>query len=277
MKTNWKRLLLFVPVLVAVAACNMEREVEIELPEYERELVVECFMEVGDPFRLLVSESVGFYEGGDTPIVSGALVIISHGSVRDTLVPGVYVDPLGFKVFNFGSTSLVPADYTTEYSLEVVHPDGRTVTGTARVMPKVEMGSLSLSYNADSLAAITMHWPDMAGQANFYRMTLHLGTVFHGDPNRENPLYLDFTLDDRIGDGETFTISTLFDFESGDTLITTLYQIDEPYWRYLSSLDDAISSNGNPFAQPGIIRSTVSGGMGVFTGFHYDRDTIIVP
>jgi hypothetical protein len=278
MRKPWIKLLLFfLPMMVTLVGCDLEREVEIELPDYERELVAECFMEVGEPFRLLLTESLGFTEGNDTPIVFGAEVIISHGNVHDTLAQGVYVDPMGYKVFNFNSTQTVPADYATEYSLHISHPDGRVVTGKARIMPKVEIASMSLSYNADSLASLTMRWPDMPNQDNYYRLSLHKGTVFHGQTELPTPLEFDFTLDDRIGDGEFFTIGTLFNYVSGDTLIATLYHIDKGYWQYINSLDDAIGSNGNPFAQPGVIHSTVEGGIGVFTGYQFDRDTIIVP
>ncbi len=276
MRKHSYTLLLSVAMLLVSLGCNLEKEVQIELPDYERELVVECYLEVGKPFRLLVTESIGFFEDVDTPIVTGAKVVISHDGIHDTLMAGGYFEPLGFKVFNFGSTKIVPQDYDTEYELLLTHPDGRVVVGKAKVMKPVEMGSLRLSYNADSMASLTMSWPDYAGEPNYYRLSLHKGTVFNGDLDN-SPLEFDFTLDDRIGDGQNFTIGTLFDFKSGDTLISTVYHISEGYWRYINSLSDAASSNGNPFAQPGVIHSTVSGGLGVFTGYDYDRDTIIVP
>ncbi|MEY3445005.1 MAG: hypothetical protein RLZZ519_3286 [Bacteroidota bacterium] len=257
--------------------CLPEKEVEIEIPPYERQLVVECFMEVGSPFRLLVSESIGFFEPQDTPIIAGAEVVISHNGVHDTLPQGLYFDPMGLKIFNFASSNTVPADFNTEYSLSVKYPDGRHITGTAKVMPKVELEPMTASFNADSNASVLVRWPDQVGQQNFYRLALFKGKVFDPNPDNENTQLLDFTLDDRIGDGEMFTIGTLFDFKSGDTIIAQLYHIDQPYWRYINSLDDAASSNGNPFAQPGVIRSTVSGGIGVFTGYQFDRDTLIIP
>jgi Domain of unknown function (DUF4249) len=268
--------LMLLPLVILTVGCNPEKEVEIKLPDYERQLVVECYMEVGEPFRLLVSESIGFFEGADTPIVVGAKVVISHGNVHDTLQQGLSFG-LGFKFFNFASSTIVPPDYNTEYELEVIHPDGRTIRGKARVMPKVDMAEMILSYNADSMASLTMRWRDASGEKNYYLLTLHKGTVFNGDPDADSPLEFSFTLDDRIGDGEFFTIGTLFGYESGDTLISTLYHISYDYWRYSNSVDDAISSNGNPFAQPGVIHSSVTGGLGIFTGFNFDRDTVIVP
>ncbi|MFN8397928.1 MAG: DUF4249 domain-containing protein [Bacteroidia bacterium] len=277
MKSNHIQLALWFLVATATVGCNLEKEVEIEIPQYDREIVAECFMEVGKPFRLLVSESVGFFEGTDTPTVTGAQVIISHAGIHDTLTEGLFVDPEGFKIFNFASANIVPADYNTEYSLTLKVPDGREITGTAHVMPKAELLPMTASYNADSMASVTVRWPDIAGEKNYYRIAMFKGKVYEPNPDNEGTLWLDFTLDDRIGDGEMFTIATLFDFNPGDTIISRLYHISYDYWSYLNSLDDATSSNGNPFAQPGTIHSTVTGGIGAFTGYHYDQDTLIIP
>lgn len=277
MKSKQLSLVLWLLLATATVSCNLEKEVEIELPQYDREIVAECFMEVGRPFRLLVSESVGFFEGTDTPVVTGAQVVISHAGIHDTLTEGVYVDPEGFKVFNFNSSNLVPADYNTDYTLSVKMPDGREVTGTTRIMPKVDLSPMTASFNADSMASITVRWPDRAGEKSYYRLALFKGKIYETNPDNDESLLFDFTLDDRIGDGEMFTIATLFDFDHGDTIISRLYHISYDYWSYLNSLDDAVSSNGNPFAQPGSIRSTVTGGIGAFTGYHYDQDTLIVP
>lgn len=277
MNTKNHLLALWVLLLAVSLGCNLEKEVEIDLPAYERELVVECFMEQGSPFRLLLSESIGFYEGTDTPVVTGAQVVISHDGIHDTLPEGLFVDPVGFKVFNFYSSSMVPADYDTEYSLTVTGVDGRKVTGKSKVMRPISGMEMSASFNAENMASVTVRWPDLAGEKSYYRLALFKGKVYEPNPDNEGALQFDFTLDDRIGDGEMFTIATLFDYESGDTLIAQVYHITEAYWRYLNSLDDATSSNGNPFAQPGLIHSTVEGGIGVFTGYHFVRDTLIIP
>jgi hypothetical protein len=278
MKQSICTLLVWVVLASILIGCNLEKEVEIEIPEYDRELVAECFLEVGKPFRLLLSESIGFFEGTDTPFIAGAEVVISHNGIHDTLPEGVYVDPLGFKLFNFSSSNVVPADYSTEYELSIKYPDGRHITGKCKVMrPISQKPAISATFNADSMASITVRWPDFAGENSYYRLALFKGKLYEPNPDNGGALEFDFSLDDRIGDGETFTIATLFDYERGDTLIAAVYHINYEYWRYLQSLDDAQSSSGNPFAQPGVIHSTVEGGIGVFTGFHPTIDTFIVP
>ena len=262
---------------MAILGCLPEKEVDIKLPDYERQLVVECLMEPGKPFRMLLSESVGFNDGLDTPFVEGALVVITYNGFRDTLSERFSFDPNGLKIFNYSSNNVVPFDYTTEYELYVKSVDGREVTGKAKVMRPVTKPNLSLDYNDAGKASLTINWPDFAGESNYYRCYLHRCNAEDPcGPGSSGALQFDFTLDDRIGDGEMFTIATLFEFDSTDVLTASVAQIDYPYWRYINSKDDAQSSNGNPFAQPGAIQSTVQGGIGVFAGFQLAFDSIVV-
>jgi hypothetical protein len=41
-------------------------------------------------------------------------------------------------------------------------------------------------------------------------------------------------------------------------------------------VEDARSANGNPFAQPVTIKSTVTGGFGVFTHLNYQTRELII-
>jgi hypothetical protein len=277
MKRSPLILLLSLLLLGLASSCLPEKEVEIELPPYERQLVVECFLEPGKNLRLLLMESVGFTEGPDTPLVEDAIVIISHHGIQDTLAETFSFEPIGFKFFNYNSTFIVPQDYDEVYELHIKTPDGRELNGSTKVYAPVQLEPLELSFDQDSMASITLRWWDVMGTSNYYLCALHRGTLYNADEEYEGGLEFDFVLDDRIGDGELFTIATLFDFKHGDTLIGSLYQIGEDYWRYVNSVDDAASSNGNPFAQPGMLQSNVQGGIGVFTGFEVVRDTIIVP
>ncbi len=274
-----KRISLFVWLCAAllIFGCVPEKEVDINLPDYERALVVECVLEPGKPFRLLLSESVGFSEGLDTPFVEDALVIITHNGFQDTLHETFSFEPVGFKIFNYNSNNVVPEDYGAEYELYIKSADGREVRGTTKVMAPIPVDHLDLDYNDDSLASLTVHWQDRPGEENNYLVYIHRGTLYSADPDYEGGLEIDFTVNDVIGDGEMFTIGTFFSFKKGDTLIASVAEISAGYSEYLDSVDDAVSSNGNPFAMPGQILSTVSGGIGVFTGFKMSRDTIIVP
>ena len=52
--------------------------------------------------------------------------------------------------------------------------------------------------------------------------------------------------------------------------------MDADHYSFQQSVREAIRANGNPFAQPARIRSTVQGGLGVFTVLVADRKTVIL-
>ena len=42
--------------------CNLEQEIELDLPEYDSRPVVECYLEAGKPFSLLLSQSSPYFD-----------------------------------------------------------------------------------------------------------------------------------------------------------------------------------------------------------------------
>lgn len=268
------------PFLFALAAtslwsCLPQKEVDLKIPPHDRKLTVECFLEPGKPYRLVLTESVGFFDGPDTPFVDNALVIISHNGTSDTLQNGFSFDLQDLKLYNYSSTVVVPEDYNSDFTLYVRDPLGREIRGTTRMLQPVGFSSLVATFNEDSLASATAQWPDTPGERNYYMFTLHRDSLNVGEDS-ENGLQFSFTLDDRIGDGEDFTISTFFDFEVGEKVICTVYKLSEAYWRYIETANLSSDANGNPFANPVTIFSTVEDGFGVFTGMNYVRDTLII-
>lgn len=252
-----------------------EKEVDLKIPPHERQLVVECYLEPGKPYRLMLTESVGFFDGPDTPFVDGALVIISHGGTSDTLSNTFALDFQDFKVYNYSSPAIVPENYTDEFTLYVRDLQGRELRGSTKMLQPVQFSSLKASYDADSMAALLVQWPDERGRENFYQFTMHEDSLIVGEES-ENGLEFSFTVDDRIGDGEDFTLSTFFDYKKGDMLICTVYHLTEECWRYYETAALSADANGNPFANPVTIYSTVEGGFGVFTGLNYFRDTLVI-
>jgi len=123
-----------------------------------------------------------------------------------------------------------------------------------------------------SKALVFTRFQDPPNEANFYRRMFQSGGVF-GEGEDEQ----DFTTTDNFSttDGE-IVYGTGFDFMKGDTVISTLFHIDQAYYDFKESVQDAINSNGNPFGQPGVIKSNIEGGIGIFTGLSYDRKTLII-
>lgn len=271
-----KNILYTVAVIITIlwtAACNLEKTVDLNLPEFESKLVVECYLEIGKPYRVLLSESVSYFGsalGADLPAVSGATVVISYNGIKDTLAEGLFFDLPNQKIFNYGSATIVQEDYNNEFGLEVIDSAGRTLAATTKLLLPIPLDSIqTIELEDTSVTILTIH-TDNPNEDNFYYRTIH-----RTQPTSDS-LKIAFVFDDAIINSPAtnqMVIGSPPFLKAGDTAIITLYHITEGYADYLETTSSAEQNNGNPFGTPGTIKSNVTGGFGVFAGLHSVRDT----
>ena len=268
---------------LALTSCNLEKEIEIELPDYQSQLVLECYLEPGQPFRLALTKSAAYFDPFPAPdniagflqeiLVPGAKVQIRHRNRSYTLNNILYFDAAGRRLYNYFSPTPVPLDTVEPFSLEVVTEDGKTITASTRILPIVPIDSAIIQFKErDTLARVLTYFTDpSSGTPNYFRRVLHLNSL------DSIPLQ-DFTVDDRFVE-KTFVFGSGYDYKPGDTLISTIYHIDEPYFRFQESLQRAVFGNGNPFAQASPLISNLggnAGAIGIFTGLRFSRVYSIV-
>lgn len=265
---------------IFLTSCNaLQREVDLNLPEFESELVIECYLEPGQPYRAILSETTPFFGNVSTelPNVEGATIIITHNGVADTLME---LDTLQIaftffltgKLYNYGSTTIVPEDFDNDFTLEVYDTEGRQLNATTRLLPKVALDSIEiLPPLNDSTYTFLTYFPDNPDEANYYYRTTHR-TQPIGDS-----LKTAFLLDDQFPNVFNQIVAggpPLYEF--GDTVIVSVFHVTEAFNDFIQSTTDAENNNGNPFGQPGSITSNVVGGQGIFTGLAYDRKTYYI-
>lgn len=73
---------LLLPLLALLSACDMEKDIEVDLPDHAPQLVVECYLEPGKPLRATVLESSGYFDEPVPPLVPDARVYITHNGQR---------------------------------------------------------------------------------------------------------------------------------------------------------------------------------------------------
>lgn len=265
-----------------LASCNLEKEVDIELPEYARQPVVECYLEPGKPFRLLLSRSYSFFDpfGLDSSflqktILQDAVVSISYNGITVPLANEFAFDLTPLKVFNYSSKQMVPATPGIEYTLNIQLPDnGGNITGKTTMIHKVLIDSIVVEKNprTDTLFRALTYITDDLKTVNYYRRLLNYASL-DSVPDQ------DFLVTDRFSTEPTIAFGTGYDLKAGDTLYNTIFHLPKYYYDYIESYQLAIVGNLNPFAQPSRIKSNVSGSanpIGIFTCLVYDRDTTIV-
>ncbi|MEO0473921.1 MAG: DUF4249 domain-containing protein, partial [Bacteroidota bacterium] len=289
--------------VILLASCDLNQEVDLNLPEYEPQLVVESYLQPGQPYVLTLLESVGFFEEIQVRYERDAVVTITHEGETIELepleIPLNSVFPPGFvdtallnrlrpilgdaAYFYVNTTATVPESFNTNFDLSVTTTDGRVLTATTVIPPRIAIDTVEWKFNDDSLAFVLTKFTDDPNQQNFYRRVLEnvvVDSIDDGNGNIELQSRideeLDFTINDDIVNGEQVTFGTNFDYRLGDTVINRIYHITPEFYRFSETRDAAITASLSPFAPPAVVTTNIEGGIGIFTGFVFDERTTVV-
>ncbi|WP_310395043.1 DUF4249 domain-containing protein [Hymenobacter sp.] len=271
--------------LVALAGCDsLQNDIDVPLPSYSAELVVECYLEPGKVPTLTATTSVPYLSPALPQLptdITATLTLPDGTAVPLNFAPNyqVLVDTTSGEKFHthIGRDPLVarPGDV---FTLEVRDTQGRRVTGTTTMLAPVPIDSVEYKFNdeagAERKAYFLTNFRDPTSPGDSYRLQLH-----RGDPARKALVRrpeVDNSFEDRLLNGQPFVVGTSYRFLPGDTVTSTLYRTDAAFYRFRESVRDARNANGNPFAQPSAVYSSVQGGIGIFTVLSYVRTTKIL-
>jgi Domain of unknown function (DUF4249) len=249
-------------LLAILFSCSLEREININLPAYGKQLVVEFYLERNQPVKVLVTESDPYFDTLRFPFVKNAIVLLNAVGVGEDTIPFLpAIDIESRKFYNYGRADVIISDTSVEYSLSIRDSIGRELTGKTRFLPLPDVDTIEVRYSpdADSLAGFLVWLNDIPDQTNFYRIIMNVDSLT-GSPS------VDFTFTDNGLNGKRFPIGTSYRFERNHKMIIRIYHIEQQYYNYLRSMEAASRANGNPFAQPATILSPMKGdGFGIFT------------
>ncbi|RIV24049.1 DUF4249 domain-containing protein [Fibrisoma montanum] len=252
---------------LGLAAC--QQDIDVDLPPYEPKLVLECYLEEGQPVRLTLLESRGYLDVASLPLVDGATVVLSHQGLNDTIPNVPFVDRATGKSYNYSSPTPIKTDYDSPYTLTVTDKQGRRLTATTRFIRPVAIKSITPEFNQNGEAYGLTKFDDNPQQKNYYRLTLTRNI-------RVDTLSLDALLDDAFSNGEEINWGSGYTFKKGDTIHATLYHCTEDYYKFLTTAQSARQANVNPFAASGEVISNVRGGLGVFATLTYDYRSVVI-
>lgn len=275
--------------LGGLAGCgDFQKSIDVPLPQYDNQLVVECYLENGVIPRLSVTESVPYLDNGQAVAAGSQILTLPGGqtvqlptdvTVSLTLPGGRAVnlpfrpglDAATGKYYTHIGTAAIVAAAGQQFAIDVQDKRGRHVVGTAVVPTLIPIDSAKYKFNTatDRKAYFMTKWTDPAATTDFYRLMLHKGKP-------SNNSETDNDIRDRLFNGLPYAQVTRYRFDPNDTITATLYHVDSLYFSFRQSVRDARNANGNPFSQPSSIHSTVQGGVGVFTVLVKDQKTLIL-
>ncbi len=255
-------IIVFIAFLSSLFIIGCNQTIELDLPEYESELVVECYIEPGLPYIVSVTESVSFFDAVYLPVLTNAEVTIEHLGEISTLQ---LIDSLG--VYVNLSVSIEDEDYAPYYLKVVDLNTGRTATGTARLQTKINIDSISYVLNDSLEASIILLFQDIPQEANFFKPYFaNSNNILDQDSTRT------WEFSDRLfEDGGEISVGMGYNYRVGDEIIVRLYHIEEDYYTFLETVDDAEGASESPFARPSRIIGNIEGGQGIFTAPNFSE------
>lgn len=278
---------------LAIAICcllsSCERDITVNLPQAEVEIVVEGYIVSGQKPTVHVTRSAPYFSPIDSAslisyLVRDAIVTVSDGSVTDTL--DETFDLSLSNPFVYVARNLV-GENGKNYFL-TVKADGKTLTAITQIPYAVPLDSVwfKIDGNKDSLGYAWAHLTDPDTLGNGYRwFAKRLGKDDDFIPPNGS------VFDDKFINGKSFDFgynrgevpnSDAIDdineesgyFKRGDTIAVKFCTIDRGHFIFWRSVETQASNNGNPFGSPAPIEGNIQGGLGIWGGYGVSYDTI---
>ncbi len=282
---------LFLSLIAAplLAGCNLQKDIDVPTPDYPTQLVVECYLVPGQPINLVVQRTQPFDApppiSGDSlnPVINtdflapDAVVTISgpRGAQTLTFSPALDTSSVHTRFFTHTSQVIFDGQPGEVFNIEITDSEGRRVTGSTTVLTPVPIDTVEVSYDPNdefeqAQAALLTRYRDPASPGDAYQYLTN--RVVRGRFDEQQS----FEFDDLQINGQPSVAGSSYRFSQNDTIDVALNHISLAYLDFINSIDAAQGANGNPFAQPAGIKSTVQGGLGVFTSIATDRKRIIL-
>lgn len=304
----------FVAIPLTLFFVSCEKDIDIELPESERKLVVEGNIEPGQPPFVLLTKNMDYFGPTDlntlqSLFVHDATITVSNGTntvqlteictsqLPDSLLPdiavliGVSLNDL--KSFGFCLyTTLDPSifgEVGKTYTLNIL-AEGKQLFSTTTIPTPIKMNSFWYKDQPgfSNYGYLWFNQTDPAPYGNAYRIFTQRkgkdsrflpadGSVW--DDQLINGLTFDAFIfrgaEPNSTDPEDFAETSEY-FKQGDTIIIKFCTIDLPHFDFWETFETAAFNDGNPFAAPTTIKTNIEGGgLGVWGGYGVTYDTLI--
>ena len=307
-----KRIILLFIGLLSLVLFSCEKNIDIDLPEADKKLVVEGSIETGLPPFVILTKTDGYFDPIDlnslqNAFIHNATVFVNNGTHNvqltemctdqlDTLLLPSIAELIGVSldnIKNFGFCLYTTLDQNIfgeegkTYSLSIQSGD-KVLTSTTSIPVPVVMDSYwykdQPGYADYGYLWFKLNDPEPLGTS--YRMYTQRigkddrfipvnGSVF--DDNFFNGLIFEAFVwrGHEVDEVPVSGDETWSYYQQGDTIAIKFCTIDQPHFQFWQSFEISAFNNGNPFAAPSTIKTNIEGGIGVWEGYGVSYDTII--
>jgi hypothetical protein len=284
-----KNIFLIFSTILIFASCSgnfFDTVVEVDPPEYEKNLVLNCMSESTDSFiKISLTRNVGLFETiSDTArFVHGATIewlengVVKHVFTRDTF----QYDPFSNEYKFYGTNIPKGSIANGTFEIRASHPDFPSISATQTMPAIVPLTSADLKLDTTYIdtfnnfvytdAIFTLKFKDPPGVLNFYEIDvasfddqfpIYLST---DDVNVTNGLsYGKILISDKNFDGQNYTLRLRGYGNQADAYLLNFRSISKELFEFSTAVPKNQDASFNPFASPVQVPTNVTGGLGIF-------------
>jgi len=268
MKIFKLKILVVLSVIVTFFSC--EKDITIDLPEAEEKIVVEGWIENNEHPKVILSRNSSYFS-----VINEAT--INHMFNVDAVVTVKEIETGTEEVLvkTFNPLFLPPVMYNgsvitgkiNHHYLLTIEVDGKILTANTSIPDTIGVDSTYFEVEPpqDTLGPVWIMFQDPPQQGNYYRIfakrlskdtrfipvwgSIYDDVLFNGE-------YIDYSfyrgVDRYAPSPEDFSAADFY-FTFGDTIVTKFCVLDKAHYDFWKTYENAIYSDGNPFAAPATI------------------------
>ncbi len=304
------RILKYLSFGVALATLwSCTKEVQIDIPGYKEQLVVDGRIETGQPAIVLLSKSSNVYSSTNyesylNSFVDDAIVVLSNGTQTDTLTkictddlpPGL--EQVAAGIFGIPAEILVNLHLCAYVSMNMLGEEGKTYTlqishqgkqyqASSKILTPTAPDSLYWKPEAN-FTDRGFSWVKLSDAANTadaylwevkYLQDPQFSKTFNPYFNDEffNGLTFEFGYENPMSFNDPNGNEAYRGFyKLGDTIVVKLSKIGGKEYNYFEKKYNQMYSGGSPFAVPTNIPTNIEGGaLGIWVAYAPWIDTLV--
>ncbi len=287
-------------LFISIVFASCEKDVLFKEPKFDEKLVVEGYIETGQPPYIILTRNTKYYGQASlndigNSFVHNAIIKVSNGIDTVTLTEmtidtagitiGIYTDPTFF--INPSATKIL-GQSNTSYSLWI-EAGGLKVSSVTTIPQSYPLDSIWYEENVVSTK------PNLVRLMCRYTDPPELGQYARYFTSRNNQAFLpgySSVFEDNLINGTTFDFpldrgvnrnasdSSIFKdygyFYKGDTITVKWCNIDYYTYKFYRTLEFELNNDG-PFSSPVMVQSNIKNGLGVWAGYNTSFKTLVIP
>ena len=303
MSTFFRNFLLIMMGLIPVLFTSCQKEIEVDIPDYERKIVIEGRIENGSPAMVIVSRSVDYFAPLNLEtlmndvFIKNAVVTVSCDGVSEQLQFTLCEDSPVYLAYVGRNIIGEPGK---RYDLRVEIGD-KVYTSSTTIVEPFHLDSVWLAFanEQDTTPTTRIQLTDNPATHDYYMFQLKI----HGKRLHDRLWVTSFPVafDDATFSGQTVNYeilranpSSLFEstmtdeekdefyrmtYRKGDTVYMKTSLLDYESYLYWSAMTYELSVGQNPFMSPAPVPCNIKGEnvIGNWCGFASTIDTLYYP